>query len=61
MKKIKLFWYRNFCIINNKKAKEIGLIFWRNVYGSEINRRKCGSVWFDYKHREYRVINREII
>jgi hypothetical protein len=58
MKKIKLWWYRNFVVISNKKAKEIGLIFFRNLYGDEMN---CWSIWFDHKHREYRVRNLEQI
>ena len=61
MKNLKLWWYRNFVVISNQKAKEIGLIFWRNVYGDEINRRNCRSIWFDHKHREYRVRNLEQI
>jgi hypothetical protein len=49
-------WYiRTFKIISNQKARELGLKHWRNVYGDEINRRNCRSIWFDNKQREYRV------
>ena len=61
MQKIKLWWYRNFKVITNQKAKELGLIHWRNVYGDEINRRNCRSIWFDSKRREYRVTHLEQI
>jgi len=61
MKNLKLWWYRNFYIITNKKAEELKLIFWRNVYGDEINRRNCRAIWFDHKHREYRVRDLEKI
>lgn len=55
MKKLKLWYYRNFKVISNEKAKELGLLFWENVYGDSINHYGCRSIWFDYKHRAYRV------
>lgn len=55
MKKLKLWYYRNFKVISNEKAKELGLLFWENVYGDSINHYGCRSIWFDYRHRAYRV------
>ncbi len=54
-KKIYLWWVRNFKVISNQQAEQLGLRHWRNVYGDEINRLNCRSIWFDYKQREYRV------
>lgn len=55
MKKLKLWYYRNFKVISNEKAKELGLVFWENVYGDSINHYGCRSIWFDYRHKTYRV------
>ena len=54
-KKIYLWWVRNFKVISNQQAEQLGLRHWRNVYGDEINRLNCRSIWLDYKKREYRV------
>jgi hypothetical protein len=40
---------------SNEKAKKLGLLFWENVYGDSINHYGCRSIWFDSKHRIYRV------
>jgi len=51
-------WYtRIFAVISNEKAKQMGLMFYRNVYGDEINQLNCRSVWVDDKNRQYRVEN----
>lgn len=50
-----LFWIRNFKVISNKKAKEINLKWYRNVFGDEINHLNCRSIWIDRKGRRYRV------
>ena len=42
-----------------QKAKELGLRHWRGVYGDEINRQNCRSLWFDNKQRIYRVSHLE--
>lgn len=54
-----LWWIRTFKVISNKKAKELGLRHWRNVYGDEINHINCRSIWFDDKSRQYRVSHLE--
>lgn len=61
MKTLKLWWYRNFKIITNQEAKQLGFTHFRNVYGDEINRINCRSIWFDHLHREYRAIDLESI
>lgn len=49
-------WYiRNFCIIPNTKAIEMGLTHIENIYGDEINKLNCRSLWEDYCGRIYRV------
>jgi hypothetical protein len=59
MKKLKqeiyLWWLRTFKVISNQKAKELELTHRRNVYGDEILRLNCRSIWTDYKRRYYRV------
>ena len=54
-----LWFIRNFKVISNQKAKELGLRRWRGVYGDEINRMNCRSIWFDSKQRQYRVSHLE--
>lgn len=54
-----LWWVRTFQIISNEKAKELGLNHWRNIYGDEINKLNCRSLWLDNKHRVYRVSHLE--
>lgn len=50
------FWYlRWFCIIDKSKAKQLGLDFYRNIYGDEINYLNCRSLWKDSKGRLYKV------
>ena len=51
-------WYaRWFKVITNEQAKGWGLIHVRNVYGDEINKVNCRSIWKDIKGRIYRVEN----
>ena len=54
-KEIYLWWLRTFKVISNQKAKELELTHRRNVYGDEINKLNCRSIWTDYKRRQYRV------
>ena len=54
-----MWWIRNFKVISNQKAKELGLRYWRGVYGDEINHQNCRSLWFDNKQRIYRVSHLE--
>jgi hypothetical protein len=56
-----LWFIRNFKVISNQKAKELGLRHWRGVYGDEINRMNCRSIWFDDKSRQYRVSHLEVV
>lgn len=55
MKNIRLWWLRNFEVITTKKAKSLGLKFFENIYGDEINDLNCRSLWCDEKNRFYRV------
>jgi hypothetical protein len=54
-----MWWIRTFKVISNQKAKELGLRHWRGIYGDEINRMNCRSIWFDNKQRQYRVSHLE--
>lgn len=54
-----LWWIRNFNVISNQRAKELGLEWYRNVYGDEVNRKNCRSLWVDKKGRMYRVSDLE--
>jgi hypothetical protein len=55
MKGIKLWYIRNFKVLTNAQAKQLGLTHMRNVYGDEINHINCRSLWADSKGRYYRV------
>ena len=44
-----------FISINIKEAKKRNFIFYRNVYGDEINHINCRSLWLDQKNRLWRV------
>ena len=55
MLKLKLWYYRNFCIISNDKAKELGLCHVANVYGDWINILNCRSIWVDSDYKTYKV------
>jgi len=52
---IELWWARNFKVISAEKAKQLGLSHYRDVYGDEIIRINCRSIWRDLKDRYYRV------
>ena len=54
-----LWWIRTFKVISNQRAKELGLKWYRNVYGDEINHINCRSLWIDKKGRSYRVSHLE--
>lgn len=54
-----LWWIRTFKVISNRRAKEIGLKWYRNVFGDEINHFNCRSIWIDKKGRRYRVSHLE--
>lgn len=54
-----LWWIRTFKVISNQRAKELGLRHRCNVYGDEINKLNCRSIWLDSKRRQYRVSNLE--
>ena len=55
IKEIKLWYYRNFIIIDFTKAAELNLKFCFNIYGDLINRLNCRSIYKDNKNRYYRV------
>lgn len=55
MKKLKMWYIRNFKIIDYKTAIDLGLIPFRDIYGDEINRLNCRSIWKDRKGNQYRV------
>lgn len=55
-------WYiRTFKVISNQRAKELGLKWYRNVFGDEINHINCRSIWTDKQGRIYRVSHLENI
>jgi hypothetical protein len=54
-----LWWIRTFKVISNQRAKELGLEWYRNVYGYEINNINCRSIWLDKRGRKYRVSHLE--
>lgn len=49
------FYLRWFKVISEEKAKKLGLKFYRNIYGDEINRTNCRSIWLDGNNKRYRV------
>ncbi len=51
----KMWHSRWFKVITNQQAIEWKLTHVRNVYGDEINRLNCRSIWKDAKGRMYRV------
>ena len=50
-----LLYIRVFKVITQKKANQMEFVFYRNIYGDEINRINCRSLWQDYRGRLYRV------
>lgn len=49
-------WYtRTFKVISKEEAEKRELTFVGNVWGDEINKLKCRSIWRDSKMRRYRV------
>jgi len=58
MKKIRsFFWWLSWSvkvIPTCDQAREMGLIFYRNVYGDEINKTNCRSFWLDQYNRPFR-------
>jgi len=52
---IKLWYFRTFKVISNEQAIHLELTHIRNVYGDEVNRINCRSIWADSKGRHYRV------
>jgi hypothetical protein len=59
MRRFNLWFIRIFKVISNERAKELGLIHWRNVHGEEINQINCRSIWIDDKDYQYRVSHLE--
>jgi hypothetical protein len=55
MKKIKLWWWRNFKIISTNDAIKANLIPYENIHGDLINILNCRSIWKDNKNRKYRI------
>lgn len=52
---IKLWYVRNYKVISMELASSLNLVCYRNIYGDEINRLNCRSIWVDKKGNEYRV------
>jgi hypothetical protein len=50
-----LWWFRHFKVISNQRAKELGLVHWRNAYGDEIFKHNCKSFWLDNNQYIYRA------
>jgi len=59
MQSIIKWFLRNFRVISNQKAKKLGLKHYRNIYGDEINKINCRSIWIDGNSKKYRVKNLE--
>jgi len=55
IKSIKDWHERWFKVITIERAKKLNLTFKRNIYGDEINKLNCRSIWYDNKGRSYRV------
>lgn len=54
--KLKKWWYRSFCVISIKKAEELNLTHYRNIYGDEIMELNWArSLWSDENDWLYRV------
>lgn len=53
--RIKMWWISTFLVIDIEKAKKLNLRFYGNIYGDEINRLNCRSIWLDDTGRRYRV------
>ena len=47
-------WLSIFSVITIEKAEKLRLIYKRNIFGDEINRLNCRSIWTDGK-LEFRV------
>jgi hypothetical protein len=49
-------WFaRMFKVISRTQATKWKLTYYRTVYGDEINKLNCRSLWMDNKNRFYRV------
>lgn len=46
-KKIKFWFKKEFGVLTIEECKSLGLLFHHNVYGDEINRLNCRSIWHD--------------
>jgi hypothetical protein len=55
IKILKLKFWRNFSVIDNFTASQLGLAPYRNIYGDEINHLNCRSIWADAAGRLWRV------
>ncbi len=55
IKNIKHWMKRTFKVIDVDEAVKLKLTHIRNVYGDEINKINCRSIWADNKGRGYRV------
>lgn len=43
--KITLWYTRTFKVISSERATKLGLFWYRNVFGDEINHLGCRSIW----------------
>ena len=55
MRTLYLWYKRTFCLLKEKEAIALKLRFYRNVFGDEINKLDCRSIWTDTNGNRYRV------
>jgi hypothetical protein len=54
MKKVKMWFKKEFGVLTKKECFELDLIFCHNIYGDETNHLNCRSIWRDSKGKSYR-------
>ena len=54
MKKVKVWFKRNFGRFTLKECEDLGLRWFKNIHGDAINQFNCRSIWLDDKNRIYR-------
>jgi hypothetical protein len=54
MKKLRLWFKKEFGVLTMDECIKLGLEFCHNIYGDEINHINCRSIWRDKKGKSYR-------
>ena len=54
MKKIKMWFKKEFGVLTQKECIELNLTFSHNIYGDQINHLNCRSIWIDKTFKSYR-------